>query len=183
MQLNELKESMSVLDQVLSKTSTDIKINVSASQTAKSHLLTKYRRSSISTAILAIVFTLLWIGNVNLPALQVHIHIFLIIYLALASVWYILMYFKLKKLSISRLTPAKLFAKTATLKIYTLSGEIIFGIGIIQFFMLFLPDLYVINVFAFWLCIGTIIVSLVLSVWYLWPKYIKLFRDLNTIKE
>ena len=88
MQLNELKESMSVLDQVLSKTSTDIKINVSASQTAKSHLLKKYRRSSISTAILAIVFTLLWIGNVNLPALQVHIHIFLIIYLALASVWY-----------------------------------------------------------------------------------------------
>jgi hypothetical protein len=26
-------------------------------------------------------------------------------------------------------------------------------------------------------------VSLVLSVWYLWPRYIKLFRDLNTIKE
>lgn len=41
MQLNELKKSMSTLEQVLAKTNSDIKIDVSTSQTAKTKILKK----------------------------------------------------------------------------------------------------------------------------------------------
>ena len=43
MQLNELKKSMSTLEQVLAKTNSDIEINVSTSQTAKTKILKKIR--------------------------------------------------------------------------------------------------------------------------------------------
>ena len=46
MQLDELKKSMSTLDQLLAKTNTDIKINVSTSETAKSKILKNSVRDS-----------------------------------------------------------------------------------------------------------------------------------------
>ena len=65
MQLNELKKSMSTLEQVLAKTNSDIKINVSTSQTAKTKILKKIRQGFVSCIILAIVFTAMALGNVE----------------------------------------------------------------------------------------------------------------------
>ena len=65
MQLNELKKSMSTLEQVLAKTNSDIKINVSTSQTAKTKILKKIRQGFVSCIILAIVFTAMALGNVS----------------------------------------------------------------------------------------------------------------------
>ncbi len=56
---------MSTLEQVLAKTNSDIKINVSTSQTAKTKLLKKFRQGFISCIILAIVFTAMAFGNVE----------------------------------------------------------------------------------------------------------------------
>lgn len=183
MQLDELKKNMSTLEQVLAKTNSDITIDVSASENAQTKILKKYRQAFTSTAILTIVFALSWIGNVNSLAFPVHIRAFLVIYLAIASIWYIYMYFKLKKVDISRLAPAKLFSETTSIKLYTLSGEVVSGIALAVFFTLFLPNLSTISLLAFWLCVIALALSLILSISYFWPKYIKLFRDLNTIKE
>ena len=57
MQLNELKKSMSTLEQVLAKTNSDIKINISTVQTAKTKILKKIRQGFVSCIIIAIVFT------------------------------------------------------------------------------------------------------------------------------
>ena len=63
MQLDEFKKSMSLLDQVLSQTSADIRINVSASQNAQTKILKKYRQAFTSCAVLAVVFVILWIAT------------------------------------------------------------------------------------------------------------------------
>ena len=47
---------MSTLEQVLAKTDSDIKINVSASQTAKTKILKKIRQGFVSCIIIAVVF-------------------------------------------------------------------------------------------------------------------------------
>lgn len=65
MQLDELKKSMSTLEQVLAKTNTDIKINVSASETAQTKILKKFRQGFTSCLILAIVFAAMALGNLN----------------------------------------------------------------------------------------------------------------------
>ena len=65
MQLDELKKSMSTLEQVLAKTNTDIKINVSASETAQTKILKKIRQGFVSCIILAIVFTAMALGNIE----------------------------------------------------------------------------------------------------------------------
>jgi hypothetical protein len=183
MQLDEFKKSMSLLDQVLSQTSADIRINVSASQNAQTKILKKYRQAFTSCAVLAVVFVLLWIGDVNPQALPTYIKAFLVTYLSLASAWYVFLYLKLKKVNISLLTPARLFSETTTVKLLTLYGEITLGVAAAVFFTLFLQNMLVSNLLAFWLCVVTLIASLVLSICFMWPRYIKLFRDLNTIKE
>lgn len=182
MQLDELKKSMSTLDRVLEKTSTDISINVTASETAQAKILKKYRQSFLSTAILAIVFTLTGFGNADTSSFPTTLRVFLVVYLAVASIWYVFMYFKLKKINIAALAPARLFAATTTIRLLTLTGEIVLGIGLAVFFALFLSNLLNVNPFAFWACIATIAGAGVWGVAYMWPKYIRLFHDLNTIK-
>ena len=56
---------MSTLEQVLAKTNSDIKIDVSTSQTAKSKILKKFRQGFVSCIILAVVFTAMALGNVE----------------------------------------------------------------------------------------------------------------------
>ena len=68
-------------------------------------------------------------------------------------------------------------------QIYALSGEVVSGIALAVFFTLFLSNLNTISSLAFYLCITTLVLALILSLCYFWPKYIKLFRDLNAIKE
>lgn len=183
MQLDELKKNMSTLEQILAMTNSDITIDVSASENAQTKILKKYRQMFTATAVLAIVFTLSWIGNMNPPTFPVHIRAFLVIYLGIASLWYVYMYFRIKKINVSRLTPAKLFSETTSIKIYALSGEVVSGIALAVFFTLFLSNLNTISSLAFYLCITTLVLALILSLCYFWPKYFKLFRDLNAIKE
>lgn len=183
MELNELKKSMSTLEQVLAKTNTDIKINVSASETAKSKILKKLRRSFTSCLILTAVFAAMIAGGINQLSFPVGLKIYLVIYLLLAGIWYIFLYLKLRRIDIAALPTAKLFSKTANFKMLMLSGEIFFGIGIVILFTLLFPTAWTFNRIGFWAMIATLAAAIIFSAVHYWPQYIKLFRDLNSIKE
>ena len=183
MQIDELKKSMSLLDQLLSKTDTDIKIDIAASETAQKRILKKYRKGFTSPAILAVVFTLMWIGGVNTKAFPDYLRAYLIVYLLAATLWYVFLYVRFKRVNVSQLAPRQLFAETTRIKIYTISGEAVSLIGLAVFFGLFLPDLMTVNPLAFWLCVAILVCGLISTGIYFLPKYIRLFNELNTIKE
>lgn len=183
MELNELKNSMSTLEQVLAKTNSDIKINVSASETAQTKILGKYRKNMLSCAILAIVFVSLWIGNVNPDKLPNIYKASIAAITAIAAVWYALLYFKLKNVRIASTPPATLVAKTATIKLLAYAGELFFVLVLTVFFTCLLSDMLVMNRLAFWLIVVTLFAGLLCSAFYIWPRCMKLFRELHSIKE
>ncbi len=183
MELNELKKSMSTLDQVLAKTNTEIKINVSASETAKTKILKKLRLSFTHGFILAGVFAAMIARGINHPSFPVGLQIYLVVYLLLGGIWYIFLYLKLRRINVATYAPAQLFSKTANFKMLMLSGEIFFGIGLVIFFTLLFPSAWTFNRFGFWAMIATLAVSIIFNAVHYWPQFIKLFRDLNSIKE
>ena len=183
MQLDELKKSMSTLEQVLAKTNSDIKINVSASETAQTKILKKFRQGFISCLILAIVFAAMALGNLNPYSFPSYLKIYLVVYMTIAATWYIFMYLKLKNINIAALTPSKLFSKTANIRLLMISGEVIFGMGLVILFTLLLQNAWEFNHTGFWLTIATLIIAIIYGIVHMWPQYIKLFRDLNSIKE
>lgn len=183
MDLDELKKSMSTLDQVLARTNTDIKIDVSASTTAQSKILKKFRKGYLSCLILAIVFSAATAGNLNPLSFPLYIKIYLIGYLLISAIWYIFMYRKLSAIKIAELPPATLFSKTSTMKLLALSGEVFFIIGITVLFTLLLPNAWEYNRLGFWAMTICLVIVLVHSVFHYWPQYIKLLCDLNSIKE
>lgn len=183
MELDELKKSMSTLEQILAKTNTDIKIDVAASETAQIKILKKFRQGFLSCLILAVVFAAGAIGGINPNSFPLGQKIYLVVYLLLGAVWYIFMYHKLRNINIAALPPAKLFSKTANIKMLMLSGEIFFIIGIVILFAMLFPTAWAFNRFGFWAMIITLVGAVIYSVLHYWPQYIKLFQDLNSIKE
>lgn len=182
MELNELKKSMSTLEQVLAKTDADISINVSASETAKSKILRKLRQGVVVNLVLAVVFTAAAIGNINPLSCPLYLKVYLASFLAMAAVWYAFIYRKLNRIDVTALPPAKLFAQTASLKLMVISGEIFFGICLVVLFTLLFQNAWMYNRFGFWAMAIGLSVVLIISVVYYLPKYIRLFRELNSIK-
>lgn len=174
---------MSTLDQVLAKTNADIQINVSVSETAKNRLLKKLRSNITLYLILALVFIATTVGGINQLSFPSGEKIYLVVILLFASAWNIFIYQRLRKIDIATLLPAILFSKTTDIKRLMLSGAVFFGINIAIFFTLLLPTAWTFNRFGFWAMIVGLIVAIIHSVASYYPKYIKLFRDLNSIKE
>ena len=183
MQIEELKKNMSLLEHVLAKTDTDIKINVKASETAQKKILKRYRHGFISCAVLAVVFIISCFGKSVFQSFQPYQRGFLAIYLTMGALWYMFLYIALKRINVSQLKPSSLFIKTTRLKIYTFSGEALSVIGLAVFFTLFLSDLITVSPLAFWLCVITLAVGFIRSVVYFLPKYIELYNRLNTVAE
>lgn len=182
MQIEELKKNMSVLDQVLAKTSTEIEINREPSETAQTKILKKYGRAAIQCLIISAAFCCLWMGNVEPVKLPNMLKGFIVILCGMAGAWYILLFTMLKKIKLASLTPREVISKTTLIKIMTLSGEIFLDIALTVFFTLFLSEMFGSNQLAFWLTISLLAIVLTFSVIYFWPKYIRLFNDLNSIK-
>ena len=101
----------------------------------------------------------------------------------LAGSWYIFLYLKLRRIDVATVAPAQLFSETANFKMLMLSGEIFFGIGIVILFTLLFPNAWAFNRVGFWAMIATLAAAITFSAVHYWPQYIKLFRDLNSIKE
>lgn len=183
MKLNELKKSMSTLEQVLAKTNTDIKINVSASKTAQTKILKEFRKAYTSLLLVAIIFVAAAIYNINPISFPLYLKIYLSSFLAIGAIWYIYLYRKLKSINIAVLSPKQLFSKTATIKLLTLAGEIFIGMCLVSFFALLLPSVWTFHRVGFWIMTIGLILGIVYSIFHYWPQYVKLFRDLNSIKE
>ena len=182
MQHDELKKSMSTLEQILAKTNADIKIDVTASETAKAKILDKYRNSSNSCIIIALVLLAMIFGGFNPRSLPVELKIYLIIYLSIAAAWYRFLSFKLRDIDIATLSPARLFAKTGTLRLLTLSGEIVLFVGLAVLYTLLIPKLWMYSTFGFWGTIIFLAIGVTVCICYYVPRYVKLFRELNSIK-
>lgn len=182
MELEEIKKNMSMLDKALDKTNSDFKISVSVSETAQAKILKKIRQAIINNSIIFIVFTCLWIGNVSPEKLPSFYKAFICVMCGVATLWYIFIYLKLKKINVATFTPTKLFSATTEIKILVLTGEIIFGIALVIFFTMLLTQMATLNHLAFYLIIATLSVGLVYSTIFFWPKYIRLFRELNSVK-
>ena len=183
MQLDELKKSMSTLEQVLAKTNSDIKINVSASETAQTKILKKIRQGFVSCIILAIVFTAMALGNIEPQSFPNYLKFGMAVCLAVCAVWYIFVYLKLNRVDVSAISPANLFSKTANIKLMMITGEVFFIICLVIFFTLLFQSFWNHNQTGFWAMATTILFAIIYGIVHMWPQYIKLFRDLNSIKE
>ncbi len=183
MQLDELKKSMSTLEQVLAKTNSDIKINVSTSQTAKTKILKKIRQGFVSCIILAIVFTAMALGNIEPQSFPNYLKIGMAVCLAVGAAWYIFVYLRLNSIDVAALSPANLFSKTANIKLMMISGEAFFIVCLAIFFTLLSQSFWNYNQTGFWAMVATILFAVIYGIVHMWPQYIKLFRDLNSIKE
>lgn len=179
MKLDELKQSISTLEQVLDKTTDDINIDVSASETAQSIILGQYRRASICGLVISLLFIVFWIWNlVDLPA---YIIGYVAVYPFAAALWYGFLYRKLKQINIPELSPVNVLSRTNVIRKLTLIGEIYLAIGGVVFFALFIHYLISADKFSFWYIIAIVAI-------FLWSyrglrHYIDLFRDLSTVKE
>ena len=182
MQIKDLKNSMSALEEVLAKTSSEIRIDVGASESAQGRILGRFRQSAVSAGIIALVFTSLWIGNANPEGLPMLIKAFLSIYCAVAAGWYVFLYYRLRKIDISMLKPVQLFSQVSVLKIMVLSGEIVFGIGLAVFFTLLVSERIISGTVVLFLFFGVLAMALSLGIFYFWPQYARLFRALTSLK-
>ena len=183
MELDELKKSMSTLEQVLAKTNSDIKINVSASQTAKTKILKKIRQGFVSCIVIAVVFAAMALGNIEPQSFPNYLKIGMAVCLAVGAGWYIFVYSQLNRIDIAALPPAKLFSRTASIKLMMISGVVFFIVCLAVFFTLLFQSFWSYNQTAFWATVATLLFAVVLGIVHTWPQYIKLFRDINSIKE
>lgn len=183
MQLNELKKSMSTLEQVLAKANAEIKIDVTSSQTAKARILRKFRQGFVSCLVLAIVFAAMALGNVSPLSFPNYLKIGMSVCLAFGAGWYIFLYSRLNRIDIAALPPARLFAKTANIKLMMISGEVFFMVCLVIFFTLLFQSAWSYNRIGFWAMAATLLFAIVYGIVHVWPQYIKLFRDLNSIRE
>lgn len=183
MQLDELKKSMSTLEQVLAKTNSDIKINVSAFQTAKTKILKKIRQGFVSCIVIAVVFAAMALGNIEPQSFPNYLKIGMAVCLAVGAGWYIFVYSQLNRIDIAALPPAKLFSRTASIKLMMISGEVFFIVCLAVFFTLLFQSFWSYNQTAFWATVATLLFGVVFGIVHTWPQYIKLFRDLNSVKE
>ena len=181
MNLDELKKSMSTLDDVLAKKSNEpIKLNTNICDTAQKKIMRTYRKGALSTLIFAIVFPLAWKSGFGNDAFTTGIKIFFVTFLIVATLWYSHLYFKTKKINIISDSPVQIMKQVATLRFYALTGEIILGMATAVWFTLFLSNLWVVGQYRFWIVLSAIVVFLILLTTVYLPRTIRDFRNLTS---
>lgn len=183
MELNELKKSMSTLDQILAKTDSEIKIDKSYSETAKSKILKKFRQAFTSCLVLATAFMVMAVANYNPEAFPNYLKVGMSCCLVIGGIWYIFLYRTLNKINLAALAPAQFFSKTTRLKLMVISGEVFFLVCLTVFFVLLFQSAWTHSKTGFWAMAATLIFAIVAGLLHYWPQYIMLFRQLNSINE
>lgn len=182
MNLDELKKSMSTLDDVLAqKSSEPIKLNTATCDTAQKRVTKQYLKNIRMCSVLAVVFIVLWLSGMDNPAFPVAMKGFLGIYMAVAAMVYTVLYFMIKKVQVTSVAPMLVMKQVATLRLYTLISEIVLAIVLAVFFTIFLGNLWVLGSFTFWLVSGALLISVILGAIML-PKKIKDFRELTDME-
>ena len=180
MNLDELKQSMLTLDDVLAEKSFDaISFNTVTCDTAQKKIMKMYRNGAVSCVILAIVFLIAWNAELGNDAFPLAYKLFLGIFLLVAAIWYGYLYLKIKKINITVSTPMQTMKQVTSLRFYALTGEIILGMAMVVFFTLFLSNLWVVGQYRFWIVIAAIVVFLILLVTVYLPRTIRDFKNLT----
>lgn len=182
MNLDELKKSMSTLDDVLAQKSGEpIKLNTSTCDSAQKKIMRTYRQGALSTLILAVVFPCAWQSGFGNDAFTPGIKIFLVTFLIVATLWYWYLYFKTKKINIVVDTPVQTMKQVASLRFCALTGEIVLGMAIAVMFTLFLSNLWVVGQYRFWIVLSAIVVFITLLTTVYLPRTIRDFKNLTAL--
>ncbi|MDE5827536.1 MAG: hypothetical protein K2H57_08190 [Duncaniella sp.] len=182
MNLDELKKSMSTLDDILAQKSSDeITFKSVKCNTAQRKIMKMYRKGAISCAILAVVFLCAWNSGFGNDAFPFAYKIFLCSFLGIATIWYSYLYFKTKKIDITISTPMQTMKQVSTLRFFALAGEIVLGMALAVFFTLFLSNLWIVGQYRFWIVLAAIVVFLILLITVFLPRTIRDFRELTAI--
>ena len=182
MELSDLKKDMSILEQVLAKSNEEITIDLSASETAQSKLV-KVFQQNLRNCLLASIIPIVLLASGTTPgSFPLYLKIFLLIYLLLGGAWYGYLWNKTEKINIISLTPVSLLTETSKLKLYTLSGEIFFIVGLTVFFSLFLSNLWDFSPLSFGLVIGTLLFGITFTLTSYVPKIRKIFNEMESLK-
>ena len=179
MNLDELKKSMSTLDDVLAeKSGENIDFNSAACNSAQKRVAKQYRKNIQMCTVLVVVFIVLWLSGIDNPTFPVAMKGFLGIYMAVAAMMYAVLYRMIKKIQITSETPMMVMKQVSSLRLYTLTTEIVLAIVLAVFFTIFLGNLWTLGSYTFWLVSGALLVSVIIGAIML-PKKIKDFRELT----
>ncbi|MDE6240120.1 MAG: hypothetical protein K2M54_09085 [Muribaculaceae bacterium] len=181
MNLDELKKSMSTLDDVLAQKNIEpISFNTETCSSAQSRIAKQYRKSILNCGVLAVVFIILWLSGTGESAFPVAMKGFLGIFMAVAAIVYMVLYRSIKKIQPATSTPMRIMKQVASLRLYTLVAEIFFTVVLAVFFTIFLSNLWSLGTWTFWLVSGALLVSLIIALIML-PKKIRDFRELTAV--
>ncbi len=181
MNLDELKKSMSTLDDVLAKKSCDsISFDTETCTSAQSRIAKQYLKSILNCGVLAAVFIILWISGNDQPSFPVAMKGFLGVFMAVAAIVYATLYRLIKKIQVTTASPMTVMKQVSSLRLYTLIAEIIFAIILAVFFTIFLGNLWALGSYTFWLVAGALLVSLIIAGIML-PKKIRDFNELTAL--
>ena len=179
MKLDDLKNTLSTLDKILDKTNSDIRIDISACETAQSKLLHKFRHTAVCCLIFLLVFTVLIIMGLAPSKFSSGLNILLDVFSLICGLWYTFLYLRLRKINIATITPAELFSVTTKLKILMISGETF----LVTSFLMSIIYAWFSSPSAVWSMIPSFVVVIIIGLFYRLPEYKKLFHDLNSTME
>ena len=179
MNLDELKKSMSTLDDLLAeKSGNSINLNPDTCNTAQKRVAKQYRKNIQMCSVLAVVFIGLWLSGTDNPAFPVTMKGFLGIYMAIAAMMYAVLYRLIKNIQVTSTAPMVVMKQVSALRLYTLTTEIILAIALAVFFTIFLSNLWSLGSYTFWLVSVALSISVIIGAIML-PKRIKDFRELT----
>ncbi|MCH5318700.1 MAG: hypothetical protein J1E38_03195 [Paramuribaculum sp.] len=183
MDLEEMKNNMTLIDKLLAKTNGNVRIDSQRAGTAKSKLEKKYKETAMTNLLLGLVFFLIWFKLGNDDGISFPYRLVIPIVALIGSLWYYYLYRQVKAIDIYSVTPAQLFSKITSLKLQIISGEIVVLIILSVIFSVFLPQIFEKSVLGFWLCVATIAAAILLAFLVYIPRYRRIFSDLTSIKE
>ena len=179
MNLDELKNRISKLDDTLDKTNKEVKIDIAKSKTAQTRLLYKFRTGSIACLIFAVIYTIMVIVGVASRKFPMELNIGLIVFALIAVILYGYLYFRLRHTDIATVKPTELYRRATRLRLLMMSCEVILCLGL----LLLIPLIGSSNDdWPFYISVS-LAVYIVFTVKKNWPEYRKLFNELNSVKE
>lgn len=179
MNLDELKNRISKLDDTLDKTNKEVKIDIPKSKTAQTRLLSKFRMVFVSCLIFAVIFTLMVTGGVAPQKFPMELNIGLIVFALIAVILYGYLYFRLRHTDIATVKPTELYRRATRLRLLMMSCEVILCLGL----LLLIPLIGSSNDdWPFYISVS-LAVYIVFTVKKNWPEYRKLFNELSSVKE
>lgn len=179
MNLDELKNRMSKLDDTLDKTNMEVKIDITKSKTAQARLLAKFRMVFVSCLIFAVILTIMVTGGVAPRKFPMELNIGLIVFALIAVILYGYLYFRLRHSDVATVKPTELYRRATRLRLLMMSCEVILCLGL----LLLIPFIGSGNDnWPFYISVS-LAVYILFTVKKNWPEYRKLFNELNSIRK